>query len=388
MGTTYKPELIGELNQKMILEVIRGGGPLSRADICRQVALSFPAVSANVKVLLDKGLLCEKGAGNNAMGRKSTLLGFNQDYGCIVGLKLGRHGITEMLCDLFGNPLVIQSRDMGRPFPDIRQIQEDILSLSRKLLSEKPQDKGRVLCVSVSLPGAMDQETGEIHMMPYLPRLSRSDLTDPICQVFGEVEILFENNVNNGALGEQWRGAGKGYQDIFYFHYDIGMGGAIILRDQLWKGSHQAAGEIGYMKLDANSVHPKFQTEGAAEQALSGHAVLSGLQKQGVAESLDEWFDRCDVGDPQAREVLNRLIKDIGFLLVNVTATLDPQIVILAGQMGRRMFRHGEAVWLQMLKAHIPYVPRLVCSEMNGMESLYGAAKVGLAYLEERNFMA
>lgn len=384
METTYKPELIGELNQKKILEIIRSEGPLSRADIRRRVALSFPAVSANVKVLLEKGLLCEKGAGNNAMGRKSTLLGFNHDYGCIIGMKLGRHGITEMLCDLFGNPLLIQSKDMGRPFPDIRQIQDDIVSLSRKLLSEMPQK--RVLCVSVSLPGAMDEETGEIYMMPYLPRISRGDLTDAICSVFGKVEILFENNVNNGALGEQWRGAGKGYQDVFYFHYDIGMGGAIILRGHLWKGSHHAAGEIGYMKLDASAPHPEFQLEGAAEQALSGHAVLSRLQEQGSAESLDAWFDDCDAGDSQAKALLDRLMKDIGILLVNVTATLDPQIIILAGRMGRRMFRHGEAVWLQMLKAHVPYVPRLVCSEMDGMESLYGAAKVALAYLEERNF--
>lgn len=165
METIYKPELIGELNQKMILEVIRREGPLSRADICRRVALSFPAVSANVKLLLEKGLLCERGTGNNAMGRKSTLLGFHHDYGYIVGLKLGRHGITEMLCDLFGNPLLTQSKDRGRPFSDVRQIQEDIVSLSRKLLSEKPQR--RVLCVSVSLPGAMDEETGEIHMTPF-----------------------------------------------------------------------------------------------------------------------------------------------------------------------------------------------------------------------------
>ena len=379
METIYKPE-------QMILEVIRRDGPLSRADICRQVALSFPAVSANVKVLLEKGLLCEKGTGNNAMGRKSTLLGFNQDYGYIVGMKLDRHGITEMLWDLFGHPLLIQSKDRGRPFTDIRQIQEDILSLSRKLLSEKTQ--GKVLCVSVSLPGAIDQETGEIHMMPYLPRLSRGDLTDAIGKVFGKVEILFENNVNNGALGEQWQGAGKGYQDIFYFHYDIGMGGAIILRNHLWKGSHQAAGEIGYMKLDASAPHPAFQMEGAAEQALSGHAVLSRLQEQGTAESLDAWFDHCDAEDPHARWMLDRLMKDIGILLVNVTATLDPQIIILAGRMGRRMFRHGEEFWLQMLKAHVPYVPRLVCSKMDGMESLYGAAKVGLAYLEKRNFMA
>lgn len=384
METIYKPELIGELNQRLILQVIREEGPLSRADICRRVALSFPAVSANVKVLLERGLLCERGAGNNAMGRKSTLLGFNADYGCIVSLRLDRHGITEMLCDLFGNPLLVQAEDLGQQFTDVRQIQERMSAVSRRLMSEA--EERRVLCVSVSLPGAIDEATGEVHMMPYFPKVNRSDLVSAIRTIFGEAVILFENNVNNGALGEQWRGAGRGYQDLFYFHYDIGMGGAVILRNELWKGAHQAAGEIGYMMMDVNAVHPAFQTAGAAEELLSGHAVLALLREQNIAESLEEWLDACDAKKPRAMEVLNRLIRHVGVLLVNVTATLDPQILILAGRIGRRMFCHAEPVWLEMLQSHVPYVPQLVCSEMDGMESLCGAAKVGLAYLDSCNF--
>lgn len=387
METMYTPELIGELNQNLILEVVRSSGPLSRADICRRVSLSFPAVSANVKMLLEKGLLCECGAGNNTMGRKSTLLGFNAHYGYLVGLKLGRHNITEILCDLHGTPLSIRSGDIGRQFADLEQIRSCVVSTSQKLLAESGVPIEKILCVSVSLPGIIDQNSEYVHMAPYLPQLNRGDLIAAIKNVFGEIPILFENNVNNGALGEQWKGAGKGYQDIFYLHYDIGIGGALILHNELCKGSHQAAGEIGYMLIDPSSLRMEFQSEGATEKTLSGHAILSMLQADGSTQELDTWFDACDAGDPKAASQLELLIRRTGILLVNVTSTIDPQVIILSGRIGRRMFRHAKDTWIQILNAHVPYVPQIVCSEMRGMESLYGAVKVGLAYLSQHNFL-
>ena len=386
MEQIYTPELIGELNQKRILTVIREEGPLSRADICRRVSLSFPAVSANVKVLLERDLLRAQGAGNNAVGRKSVLLGFNADYGYLAALRLGRRDATEMLCNLDGEPLDIRTADIGQQFTDLRQIQEHIVSLSGALLEESGIPREKVLCVSVSLPGAMDSDTGEFYMVPYLPQIRRDALVSAIQEVFGGVPVLFENNVNNGALGEQWRGAGKGFQDIFYFHYDIGMGGALILNNELYKGSHRAAGEIGYMLLGAGALRSKFLAEGAAEKLLSGHAILSMLQESGLAESLEAWFDACDSGSRRALEALRPLVEGVGILLVNVTSALDPQIIILAGSIGRRIFRHARAEWVKMLGTHVPYVPQIVCSEMEGTESLYGAVKVGLAYLSGRNF--
>ena len=386
MEQIYTPELIGELNQRQILSVIREEGPLSRADICRRVALSFPAVSANVKELLERDLLRAQGAGNNTLGRKSVLLGFNAEYGYLAALQLGRRDATAMLCNLHGEPLSTQNVDIGQQFRDLRQIQENLVSLSGALLEESGIPKEKVICVSVSLPGAMDSDTGEFYMVPYLPQIRRDALVSAIQEVFGGIPVLFENNVNNGALGEQWRGAGKGFQDIFYLHYDIGMGGALILNNQLCKGSHRAAGEIGYMLLGAGSLRSEFHSEGAAEKLLSGHAILSMLHESGLAESLEAWFDACDGGSRRALEALRPLVESVGILLVNVTSTIDPQIILLAGGIGRRMFRHARAEWVKMLGTHVPYVPQIVCSEMEGMESLYGAIKVGLAYLNDHNF--
>lgn len=386
MNTTYTPELVGELNQRLILGMVRDNGPMSRADICRRVALSFPAVSANVKALLEKDLLCELGSGSNAMGRKSTLLGFHAEHGYVVGIKVGRCDVKQMLCNLLGNAVTIQSTERGCRFTEIHEIQQCIVDIAEKMLSQTGVSKEKILCVSMSLPGIIDDQKGTICIEPYLPELRREDLVTAIRTVFGEIPILFENNVNNGALGEQWKGAGQEYHDIFYLHYGIGMGGAMILQGSLWKGTNRAAGEIGYMLLDRSALQSQFEDEGSTEKALSGHAILSLLHGDNSERQLSQWFDLCDASNKEAITLLKQLIKDVGMLLVNVTSIVDPQVIILAGCVGVRMFRHGKSTWQQMLENHVPFVPKIVCSEMNDMESLYGAVKIGLDYLCERMY--
>ncbi len=62
MGTIGTPGSIGQSNRKLILTQLRENGDMSRADLSRRIGMSFPAVSSNVKFLLDNGYIVEAGA--------------------------------------------------------------------------------------------------------------------------------------------------------------------------------------------------------------------------------------------------------------------------------------------------------------------------------------
>ena len=380
---TYTPELIGALNQKTILQLIRSQGPMSRADICRQVSMSFPAVSTNVKALLDKGILRDVGAGSNAVGRKSTLLDLNADYGYIVGISLGRYGIQGILCNMMGETLCLETVQNGQLFESRETVQENLVSLSQSILEQSRCPAERVLCVSVSRPGIINDAAGAMRMGMYLPAMEQRDLESAIQQVFGLAPVLFENNVNNGALGEQWRGAGQGYHDIFYFHYGTGIGGAMILGDQLYKGSNAAAGEIAYMTLRPEHLRPNFAREGALEEEISGHAILAQLPAGDPKTQLNLLFSD-NGGDPSRAALLSRLIQDTGMLFVNVAAILDPQVIVVSGSVGRSLFPLAQTHWENMLKNQVPFPPKVVCSNLRGQESLIGALRVGMTYVDQR----
>ena len=83
-----KPGDLGEANRMLILNRLRLNGSMSKADLARELGMSFPAISANVKILIEQGRVKESGEGDNSLGRKSTLLSFNEEMG-VVGLCKG-----------------------------------------------------------------------------------------------------------------------------------------------------------------------------------------------------------------------------------------------------------------------------------------------------------
>ncbi len=60
--TTIRPALVGKLNERQVLRVIRSRGALSRAEVVRESGLSAPTVSKAVASLLKAGLLEEADA--------------------------------------------------------------------------------------------------------------------------------------------------------------------------------------------------------------------------------------------------------------------------------------------------------------------------------------
>ena len=92
-----KPGDLGEANRMLILNRLRLNGSMSKADLARELGMSFPAISANVKILIEQGRVKESGEGDNSLGRKSTLLSFNEEMGVVVGVDVGRFGYALWL---------------------------------------------------------------------------------------------------------------------------------------------------------------------------------------------------------------------------------------------------------------------------------------------------
>ena len=89
-------------NLRIVHEVIRVHGPLSRADVARHTQLSVQTVSNLVKELLELQLVQEGGRRSEGRGAPSTELTINPDGAYAVGLDLDRDHITGVLVDLAG----------------------------------------------------------------------------------------------------------------------------------------------------------------------------------------------------------------------------------------------------------------------------------------------
>lgn len=145
-----------------------------------------------------------------------------------------------------------------------------------------------------------------------------------------QVPVAVENDVNAAALGEARYGAGKKFSDFLCITYGTGVGGAIILNQEIYTGSAFSAGEFGGIM-----VHPE---DSVYEEPFCGcyekYASTTALVKK--AREFDstltngrEIFSRLE--EVPVRNLVNAWIDEIVFGLVTVIHIFNPACIILGG---------------------------------------------------------
>ncbi len=377
MNRIGTPETIGELNKKLILNHLRGEGNMSRADLSRKLGMSFPAVSSNVKALLDAGYIRETGEGNNSLGRKSTMLSFNADRGYIVGVDVGRFRLRVMVANLLGE-VIASAHDKSRPHGMV----ENICRLVREAVQKSGKKPEQMLCICAGIPGIINQ--GESYLAPFVDSFSEQELQDSLMRCYPQADLLLENCVNLGALGEQWKGAGASYGNIAYVSYGIGLGTAFIIDGKLYKGANGAAGEIGFMLTDPLNMRSGFDEIGALEDTLSSQKINKCLQNGDFKEELVMLIKKYEEGEMYAKLVLDEIALHLGMALVNICAVMNPEAIIMSGGIGANLGGLFRGRWEEMLGNHVPFAPKLIFSQMDNHETMMGAIVTGINHVHNK----
>ncbi|MCL2843231.1 MAG: ROK family transcriptional regulator [Oscillospiraceae bacterium] len=382
MQKTRTTETIAEYNKKLILDTLRFNGSMSRADLSRHLNMSFPAISSNVKGLLDAGYIMEIGTGNNAMGRKSTMLAFNAQRGYIVGVDLGRFRIRMMLADLLGNEVasteITNSANLSGDGKQSIQLIHDQIS---SILEQTGKTKHDVLCIVIGIPGII--KDGRSFLAPFTENYLEQDMIGSLQEAF-EADVLLENCVNLGVIGEQWKGSGVNYKDILYIAYGVGLGSALIVDGKLYKGANSAAGEVGFMITDPTRIDKQYNEIGSLEEALSRGKINNYLDSGKFDEEIVKLIERYkNGGNTYAKLIIDEIALHFGMALVNMCALLNPEVVIIAGGLGANLGKLFVDQWKETLSNHVPFVPDLLLSELNHRETMLGAVMIGITHIHE-----
>ena len=110
--TRATPPLLKDLNQRTVLDAIRDGAPISRAEISRRVGISKPTVSQALQSLRQAGLVRE--AADDPGGPSYGAVFFEPvaEAALVLGLDLGARFLRGAICDLVG---VVRARQAALP---------------------------------------------------------------------------------------------------------------------------------------------------------------------------------------------------------------------------------------------------------------------------------
>jgi len=380
---TGKPEVIGNMNKNAILALLRKEGPLSRAEIVRKLNISFPSVSSNVKALIEAGLVLEIGESekNNGPGRKSTLLSYNACKGYVIGVDAGRSQIRAMCSDLLGTPVANVNKDSSYQNSG-EYIFEQILSAITDLIDMSEISVNNLKCICIGIPGIWDEAKGKNKLAPFIHSWEDIKVKDLLESKF-DTTVIVDNSVNLGAIGEKWQGTARGYKDIVFIDYGVGIGAGIILNNELYRGRNNAAGEIGYMALDKFYLRRSFKEEGALEELISGASIINSMKSFSNNKrdySMEEIFKMADESNLLAKNVLNDMLIYLSIAIVNIVSVINPEIIVLSGRLGTAIGERYMQEITDILEAHVPYLPDLVISELRDNAPIIGAIAVAIRY--------
>ena len=224
----------------------------------------------------------------------------------------------------------------------------DIVKSIKEKNTEKSIETDDILGIGMGVPGPITDD-GRVLKCANLG-WGIFSVADEMSKLTGVEKVKVGNDANVAALGEQWRGGGRGFDNIVMVTLGTGVGGGIIMDGKILTGENGAAGEIGHI-----TVNPKETLtcgcgcKGCLEQYSSATGVIrmakerleasdkpSELRKFAADEiGGKEVFDAYKAGDELAAEAVNEFAIYLGMGLGNVASVVDTQAFVIGGGLSK-----------------------------------------------------
>ena len=247
---------------------------------------------------------------------------------------------------------------------------EAVMEKAKKIL----HGYGSFDAIGISTAGQVNSVEGFIrYANENIPGYTGTKVCEIMEQEF-KVPFAVENDVNAAAVGEGRFGAAKGMDDFLCITYGTGVGGAIVLGKELYRGNSFSAGEFGGLL-----VHPEVRMEndhfsGCYEKYASATALVARARQ--MDESLTDGrkiFAR--IKEPQVKQVVDDWIDEIVWGLVTLTHIFNPACIVLGGGVMAQPYIL-EQVQQKTLKQIMPSFGQVKIrrAEMGNQAGLLGAA--------------
>ncbi len=252
---------------------------------------------------------------------------------CVVGIDLGASKIALSLVDSADTLLA------SRRFATESSLgPERAVGRIADAIAEMEAETGRrAEAVGACAPGPIDIERGWILDPPNLGWQHipfRQMLTDAVKR-----PVALEHDAKAAALGEFHAGIGKqrGARDLMFIIVGTGVGGAVILDGQLYRGRTNSAGEIGHITLNRAGALGSSGVPGCVESYMSGPELSKHYQtrtgESGVASA--EIVARARAGDADALAILTDAGDALGAAIATFAMLVDVDLYVVGGSVSR-----------------------------------------------------
>ncbi len=373
---------IRDINQTLLLHLIREQQPISRAEISKITGLRPGTVSSIINRLIRKGVVYEGAEGPSSGGRKPKYLYINGENAYVLAVDIGVRETVYAVSDFNGR--ILKQKALiteGKPKTFLKNLCVEI-----KKTVEKNYPRTKFEAVGVSVPGLINRNTGEVAVSPNL-EWNRT----PVKKIFEDelnLPVYVENDANAAAFSELWYGPLEEikFKTLLYILIVDGLGTGLIINGNLHVGSEIGLGGFGHMCIEPNGEMCSCGRKGCWETLASESATIARYHrlmnnKNGsISTSITDLISQANKGNEKAISAIQATAEYLGDGIANLAHGLSPEIIVVGGDISAA-WNLMEPIIKDKLKSEyiIPSVAKMEIRPASVKQpSLFGAIPIAL----------
>jgi len=387
---------VGNYNYNVVLSLIQASDGISRVEIANDTGLTAQTVGVIVRRLIQEGIVHESGSSPSAGGKPRTILRIIPTSAYAVGIHFDPREMSIVVVDMTGQRLAHSHREVS-PVLDPEVLIEQGAMTVHRLLRELGVPAERVLGVGAACPGPIDQGQGQVTSPPRLDRWTEVPIKRLLRKYVG-FDVVVDNDANAAAIGERWSGHGRTSSDFAYLYMGTGIGGAMFLSKNIYRGVSRNAGEFGHLIVEPNGTPCYCGNRGCLEAMSNPAAIVKNVHAElamGHRSSLAAAYEQSPAlvdhvtvckaaasGDVVARRAIDRSAELVAQCAVLIANAIDVELLVIGG----KSILHVEEIYRQKAAEYLQTQPlarkmhtvRVAISEVGVDGAALGAASLVL----------
>lgn len=321
-----RPQLLGRMTQRAVVEALKARGPMSRAEISRLTGISPTTVSSAVTQVLKAGLVEEADAEAVGRGRPGKTLRLATDAAQIIGVSVEPEWCEMAVGGLDGQPHAKRHARFPTPHTYGRLLAE----IERHVRRWTEGHAARTLGVGLSLPGLLDPSEERAVFSPNLHQTDDQRPGRDLRERLGLDTILLQET---DALCLAERRVHR-TDDLAIIDYAGGLGVGVLTGGRLLGRDLRVPRELGHVTVVPGGELCGCGNHGCLE-TVATDATFARLVSAKARRSLtiDEAIDWARAKKVDVREEIDRVLDYLAVAVAATTNLFAPPLIALHGRL-------------------------------------------------------
>ncbi|MGW7680850.1 ROK family protein [Kribbella sp. NPDC054772] len=302
--------LIREINEALVLDVVRAEAPVSRAAVATQTGLSPATVTGIVGRLVESGYLTESDTVQGARGRPARQLELGADRVFAAGLHIARDHLFGVLVDLRG--AVVRTEHVELPDTTPSRVDDAVEHMITSL--GHGRQGAELLGAGLAVSGVVDSAAGTVR---HSGALGWEDVAlGPWIERTTGLPVVVDNYVNCLAQGMLLFGREQRGRDLLVFNVGTSLGVSVVVGGRMHRGFEGTAGSFAHIRATGSPEQRSCHC--GATDCLEAYASSWGITR------------RLSDGDTEQSVVVADAAVRLGAGVANLAKIIGPESIVLA----------------------------------------------------------